>query len=126
MWRIVLNAATGVAVTPDSLFQIGSITKVWTGTMIMQLVQEGRLTLDTTVAQVPPGLPVGTPDASAEVTVRHLLTHSSGIDGDIFTSTGRGGDCLERTLLGWPAWPGCSRPARRTPPATAGSCCWAG
>jgi CubicO group peptidase (beta-lactamase class C family) len=92
----VLNAATGVAATVDSLFQIGSITKVWTTTMVMQLVDEGRLTLDTTVAEVLPGVRLGHPDASAEIMIRHLLTHTSGIDGDIFTDTGRGGDCVER------------------------------
>ncbi len=96
----VLNAATGVNATPDSLFQIGSITKVWTATMVMQLAGEGRLSLDTTVADVLPGLRLGTPDGSAEVTIRHLLTHSSGIDGDIFTDTGRGSDCLERYASG--------------------------
>ncbi len=41
----VLNHATGVLVTDDSLFQVGSITKIWTTTMIMQLVDEGRLSL---------------------------------------------------------------------------------
>jgi CubicO group peptidase (beta-lactamase class C family) len=92
----VLNAATGVATTADSLFQIGSITKVWTATMIMQLADEGRLSLDATVSEVLPGVALGRPDASAEITIRHLLTHTSGIDGDIFTDTGRGGDCLER------------------------------
>jgi CubicO group peptidase (beta-lactamase class C family) len=96
----VLNAATGVNATPDSLFQIGSISKLWTATMIMQLVGENRLSLHTTVAEVLPGLRLGTPDASAEVTIRHLLTHSSGIDGDIFTDTGRGSDCLERYVSG--------------------------
>jgi CubicO group peptidase (beta-lactamase class C family) len=90
----VLNAATGVKTTPDSLFQIGSITKVWTTTMIMQLIEEGRLSLDTTVAEVLPGVRLGGEDASAEVAIRHLLTHTSGIDGDIFTDTGRGDDCV--------------------------------
>ena len=52
----VLSTATGVPVTTDSLFQIGSITKPWTATMIMQLIDEGKLSLDTTVAQVLPGL----------------------------------------------------------------------
>ncbi len=92
----VLNAATGVEATPDSLFQIGSITKVWTTTMIMQLIDEGRLSLDSTVAEVLPGVRLGREDASAEVRISHLLTHRSGIDGDIFTDTGRGDDCVER------------------------------
>jgi CubicO group peptidase (beta-lactamase class C family) len=51
----VLNAATQVPVTTDSVFQIGSITKIWTATMIMQLVDEGLLSLDTTVSDVLPG-----------------------------------------------------------------------
>src|SRR5579859_7907573 len=41
----VLNRATDVPVTTDSLFQVGSITKVWTATMIMQLIDEGLLSL---------------------------------------------------------------------------------
>src|ERR1700683_2112816 len=55
----VLNCATGVGVTTDSLFQVGSITKVWTATMIMQLIEEGRLSLGTTVAEVLPGPRLG-------------------------------------------------------------------
>ncbi len=92
----VLNNATRVRVSTDSLFQIGSITKLWTATMIMQLIEEGLLSLDTTVAQALPGLRLGAADLADQVTVTHLLTHTSGIDGDIFTDTGRGDDCVER------------------------------
>jgi CubicO group peptidase (beta-lactamase class C family) len=91
-----LNTATRVSVTADSLFQVGSITKIWTATMIMQLVDEGQLSLDTTVAEVLPGARLGAGDVGGQVTVRHLLTHTSGIDGDVFTDTGRGDDCVER------------------------------
>jgi len=91
----VLSTDTQVSTTTDSLFQIGSITKVWTATMIMQLVEERRLSLDTTVSEVLSRLHLGADDGSADVTVRHLLTHTSGIDGDIFTDTGRGSDCVE-------------------------------
>lgn len=92
----VLSTATGVAVTPESLFQIGSITKVWTATMIMQLIDAGRVSLDATVAEVLPGARLGAADVGADVTIRHLLTHTSGIDGDIFADTGRGDDCVAR------------------------------
>jgi CubicO group peptidase (beta-lactamase class C family) len=92
----VLSTTTGVEVTPDSVFQIGSITKVWTATMVMQLVDEGKLTLDAPVADVLPDLQLADPDVAAKVTMRHLLTHTSGIDGDVFTDTGRGDDVLER------------------------------
>ena len=95
-----LSKATGVEVTPDSLFQIGSITKVWTATLVMQLVDEGRLDLDTPVADVLPGFRVADPDVSRAVTTRHLLTHTSGIDGDVFTDCGRGDDCVARYVEG--------------------------
>ena len=92
----VLNRDTGVAATPDSLFQIGSITKSWTATMIMQLVDEGCLDLDAPVIGVLPELRLGDGELAKTVTMRHLLAHTSGIDGDIFLDTGRGDDCIER------------------------------
>src|SRR5882757_3256873 len=45
----VLSKATGVEATSDSVFQVGSITKVWTATLVMQLVDEGKLDLDAPV-----------------------------------------------------------------------------
>ncbi|MEU6629704.1 serine hydrolase domain-containing protein [Streptomyces parvus] len=92
----VLNTGTGVTTTPDSLFQIGSITKVWTTTLVMQLVDEGALDLDAPVAGVLPELRLSDPQVAQQVTMRHLLSHTSGVDGDIFTDTGRGDACLER------------------------------
>ena len=92
----VLNLDTGVEATPDSLFQIGSITKVWTASLVMRLVDEGVLDLDVPVVSYLPEFRVADPDATARVTVRHLLAHSSGIDGDLFLDTGRGDDCLQR------------------------------
>lgn len=92
----VLNTRTGTPATTDSLFQIGSITKVWTATVALQLVDEGLLELDAPIAEVLPELRLSDPDVTKSVTLRHLLTHTSGIDGDVFTDTGRGDDCLER------------------------------
>ncbi|HXW43521.1 MAG TPA: serine hydrolase [Streptosporangiaceae bacterium] len=92
----VLNKDTGVPATADALFQIGSITKVWTTTVAMQLADEGLLDLDAPVADILPELRLADPDVTKQVTMRHLLTHTSGIDGDVFTDTGRGDDCLEK------------------------------
>ncbi len=92
----VLNVDTGVETTTDSVFQIGSITKVWTTTVVMQLVDEGRLDLDAPLVEVLPELRLSEPEVTKQVTMRHLLTHTSGIDGDVFTDTGRGDECLER------------------------------
>ncbi|MER7133063.1 serine hydrolase [Streptosporangium saharense] len=92
----LLNVDTGVETTTDSLFQIGSITKVWTATQIMLLVEQGALTLDTPVSEVLPEFRVADPEVTKTVTIRHLLSHTSGIDGDLFLDTGRGDDCIEK------------------------------
>lgn len=92
----VLNVDTGVEATPDSLFQIGSITKVYTASLVMQLVDEGRADLDAPVVELLPELQLGDPDATKAVTLRHLLSHTSGIQGDHFPDLGRGDDCVAR------------------------------
>lgn len=89
-------------VLPDSVFQIGSISKVWTATVIMRLIEEGHFTLDTPASDIVPGLRLANDVLTDGITIRHLLTHTSGLDGDVFTDTGRGDDCLEKyvDLLG--------------------------
>lgn len=87
----VLNRTTNTPATPDSLFQIGSITKVWTATQLLVLAERGHVTLETPVVDVLPEFP-GDPG----ITMRHLLSHTSGMDGDLFIETGRGDDCLEK------------------------------
>jgi len=89
------NLNTRVPTDRHTLCQIGSITKVVTATMVMQLKDEGRLDLDTKVCELLPELTLGSNHGNS-ITVRHLLTHTSGIDGDLFTDTGRGDDCVER------------------------------
>ncbi|MTD58800.1 serine hydrolase [Amycolatopsis pithecellobii] len=96
----VLNVDTGVETTTDSVFQIGSVSKVWTTTVVLQLVDEGLLDLDAPIVDVLPELKLTDPDVAKQVTMRHLLTHTSGIDGDVFTDTGRGDDCLEKYVAG--------------------------
>src|SRR3954451_9285933 len=84
----LLHTGTGVEATADSLFQIGSITKLWTATLVMQLVDEGKVDLDATVRTYLPEFRIGDEDAAARITVRQLLNHTSGFEGDIFTDTG--------------------------------------
>jgi CubicO group peptidase (beta-lactamase class C family) len=62
--------------TSDTKFRIGSITKQFTATLVMQLVEEGKLSLDATLTSV---LPYYRRDTGSRVTVHHLLTHGSGI-----------------------------------------------
>lgn len=82
-----------------SVFQIGSITKVWTATLVMQLVAEGRIDLDVPVRDVLPELHLG----DEQVAARHAGTPADPHQrdrGDIFTDTGRGDDFLERYVEG--------------------------
>jgi CubicO group peptidase (beta-lactamase class C family) len=92
----VANLNTGIETTTDTVFQIGSMGKSWTATVIMTLVDEGSLDLDEPVQRYLPQFSVADSDVSSKVTLRHLLSHTSGIDGDHFLDTGRGDDCLER------------------------------
>jgi len=92
----ILNVRTGVETTDDSVFQIGSISKVWTTTAVMVLVDRGLLDLDAPITTYVPEFRASDPEVTATVTMRHLLSHTSGIDGDVFTDTGRGDDCLEK------------------------------
>ena len=72
----VINQNTGVETTTDTLFQIGSISKVWTTTVVMQLVDEGKLDLDAPVRDVIGDFAVADEDVAAKVTLRHLLSHT--------------------------------------------------
>ncbi len=92
----ILSTATKVDVTADSVFQIGSITKVWTATLVMQLVDEGLLDLDAPIRRYLPGFRLQDESAAAAITTRQLLSHQAGFEGDVFTDTGRGDDAIEK------------------------------
>ncbi|GAA0419066.1 hypothetical protein Acor_28700 [Acrocarpospora corrugata] len=94
----VLSRATGVEATTDSVFQIGSITKLWTSALVMQLVDDGLVDLDAPLRAYLPEFTVGDAAASATITTRQLLCHVAGFEGDIFTDTGRGADAVEKYL----------------------------
>ncbi|MEA3245935.1 MAG: serine hydrolase domain-containing protein [Gemmatimonadota bacterium] len=64
-----------VAVTPQTVFRIGSITKQFTSSAVMQLVQDGKLGLDDDIAAY--GLKF--PTHGRKILLRHLLNHTSGI-----------------------------------------------
>ncbi|MGA8115494.1 MAG: serine hydrolase domain-containing protein [Actinocatenispora sp.] len=92
----VVNVDTGVGTTTDSVFQLGSISKPYTATVLARLVQDGRLSMETRVREVLPEFRLATPGAADPITIGHLLSHTSGMDGDFYRDTGRGDDCLAR------------------------------
>jgi CubicO group peptidase (beta-lactamase class C family) len=75
-WR---DREAGLAVTPDTVFGIGSITKSLTAVAILQLMQEGRLDVNDPVIRYLPEF--ATPNAAhtRAVTLHHLLTHTAGL-----------------------------------------------
>src|SRR5690349_524453 len=78
----VANLDTGVPLTPNTVMHIGSITKVMNATLVMQLVEEGRIELDAPVRRYLPDLQLKDRDALDRITARMLLDHTSGIDGE--------------------------------------------
>jgi|CXWL01.1.fsa_nt_gi CubicO group peptidase (beta-lactamase class C family) len=66
----------GVPLAPDMVFRLGSITKQFTAVLVLQLVQEGKLSAEDPLSKYLPDFPA----AQAEgVTVQHLVNHTSGI-----------------------------------------------
>lgn len=69
------NVELSVPATDKTVYELGSITKQFTAVAIITLVEAGKLTVDEAVANILPDLPT----SWSGVTVRHLLTHTSGI-----------------------------------------------
>lgn len=92
----VTSTENPLEVTPDTLFQVGSVTKTFTGTAAMRLVERGDLDLDLPVRTYLPALKLSDEDVAARVTTRHLLTHTGGWIGDYFDDFGSGDDALAR------------------------------
>ena len=90
------NTNTGVLATPETLFQIGSISKIYTATLLGQMAGAGVVALDEPVRAQLQKFAVADPGATLEITPRHLLAHTSGLHGDHLIDTGWNPDALER------------------------------
>ena len=71
--------STGRAVTPQTPFLLGSITKSFTALAIMQLVEADKIDLDAPVQLYLPWFHVADRNASTQITVRNLMNHTSGM-----------------------------------------------
>lgn len=92
------NADAGYPLVENSLFLIGSISKIYTATLVMRLVEQGILDLDTPVVNYVPDFKLSHDDLRDAITIRMLLSHTSGFDGDRFTAYGRGDDAYDRAV----------------------------
>lgn len=90
----VTNLENPVPVNVNTLFQIGSITKTFTGTAAMRLVEIGKLDLDMPVQHYLPDLRLSSDELTGRATLRHLFTHTAGWEGDYFDDYGPGDDAI--------------------------------
>lgn len=118
----VLSRSTRVRVTPDSVFQIGSVTKILTATLVMQLVDEGLLELDAPIVSYLPDFRTKNAALSGLITARHLLLHTAGFEGDVFVDTGCGVDALELLMPALREAEQFSRPGKLYSYSNAGYC----
>lgn len=89
------NVELGVAATPDTIYQSGSVGKQFTATLAMMLVEEGKLGLDDPVSKYLPSAP----PTWRGITLRHLLTHTSGISNSLYQHLSMRQDFTEDELL---------------------------
>ncbi|MCU7827235.1 serine hydrolase domain-containing protein [Kitasatospora sp. DSM 101779] len=78
----------------ETLFVLGSVTKTYTATAIMRLVEEGRVELDAPVRRYVPELRLPDEDAAARITLLSLLNHTAGLDTRMVFDSGDGDDAL--------------------------------
>lgn len=105
-------AVTGVTsvdnplpITQDTLFSIGSMTKTFTATAMMRLVDQKKIELEAPVRKYIPELKLADEDVAGKVNVLHLLTHTAGWLGDWFADTGPGDDAKQKIVERLPEAP---------------------
>lgn len=94
----VTSVENPLPVTPDTLFQIGSISKTFTAAALMMLAEQGKLNLDAPVRKYIKDFKLKDENTAKKATTRHLLTHTGGWVGDYFNSFGDGDDALARMV----------------------------
>ncbi|WP_441245341.1 serine hydrolase domain-containing protein [Kitasatospora sp. McL0602] len=78
----------------ETLFQLGSVTKSYTATALMRLVDQGLVELGAPVRRYVPELRLADEQAAAEITVLNLLNHTAGLDWNLLVDVGDGDDAL--------------------------------
>lgn len=94
----ITSTTNPLPVTPETLFQVGSISKTMLATAAMRLVEQGLLELDRPVRSYLPHLRLADEATAAQLTLRHLLTHTGGWAGDYFNDFGPGETALEKMV----------------------------
>lgn len=92
----VANVETGQPVTPETLFRLGSTTKMFTAAALIQLAEEGKLKVNAPVGDCIPGLHA----RIAALTPHQLLTHTAGLTDESIMSGSHDDDALAASIRG--------------------------
>jgi CubicO group peptidase (beta-lactamase class C family) len=78
------DKTNNIAATPETVYRVGSISKLFTDTLVMQLAEQGKLDIDKPLQTYLPQFSIKTRFANAEpITPRNIMTHHSGLPGDV-------------------------------------------
>jgi CubicO group peptidase (beta-lactamase class C family) len=91
----VSNIELNVAATPETIYQSGSVGKQFTSTLVMMLIEEGKLSLDDPISKHFEN----TPAIWKDIKVRHLLTHTSGLSNALYGKIDMRKDYTEDQLV---------------------------
>ena len=94
----VTNLEHPLPVTEDTIFQIGSTTKTLTSLVCSVLEAQGKLALGDLIRTHLPDFKLKDETVAAELTLRDVLTHQGGFQGDLFEDTGEGDDAVAKVL----------------------------
>lgn len=89
------NVELNVPATKETIYQSGSVGKQFTATLVMMLVEEGKLALDDPLGKHIPEAP----EIWKDITVRHLLTHTSGLSNSLYQKMDMRQDYTEDELV---------------------------
>uniref|UniRef100_UPI003D711173 serine hydrolase domain-containing protein n=1 Tax=Nonomuraea jabiensis TaxID=882448 RepID=UPI003D711173 len=94
------NVTTGAPMREDTGFLFGSVTKVLTTTLVLRQAERGLLDLDAPVVTYLPEFALAVPGGADKILVRHLISHTNGIDADLFFPDAEGRDALKTYVTG--------------------------
>jgi CubicO group peptidase (beta-lactamase class C family) len=82
------DKANQVAATPETIYRAGSISKLFTATAVMQLVEQGKLDIDKSLQTYLPEFSIGSRFPNSDpITPRTIMTHHSGLPSDLLKGT---------------------------------------
>ncbi len=84
---------------PNSKFRLASVTKIFTAIGVMQLVERGKINLDNPVENYLTDLKIQSPNFKNPISIRHLLTHTSGLTDDILNNSSCAETPSQQTLI---------------------------